>query len=238
MAKVKSTIFSVMKGKIGGLVFFNGPGGAILVRELVIPVNPNTPEQQEARTQMTNASKSWGIDLDDTERKSWVDYALVTPYENGLGQEMILSGMMMYVAVRTAVLGCDPAVPLSQFDLASCVGGQFLDPVISIKDCLTPEECGGIVQITNNDPTLTMSGMIMISGPQSAGVKFYRGPYDPTTMETFGPIAVSGTEDVSFCDLGCEGQKFFFKIRAYTAVTPYKISRMIYGSFTSVCISV
>lgn len=238
MAIVKSTIFSVMKGKIGGLVFFNGRYGAIIVRELVIPVNPDTSEQKEARLQLTNASKSWSTDLTDLERKGWDDYAKITPYVNSVGDTVYLTGHAMYVAVRTACLGGDPTIAISQFKTACCDGGMFLDPVVDLIECDTPPECGSKLQITNNDPLLSMTGTIQISGPQNPGVKFYHGPYDPTTAQLFGPIAAGSGVEVQYCDVACEGATFFWKMRTFTSASPYKISRLHRGSFVSVCATV
>jgi len=234
MAKIKSTFFSHIVGKWGGSVFFKGRNGWIIVRNWVVPVDPATPYQIAARTNLANAAKEWNSRLTQAHRDSWTDYADGTPYEKD-GEPYMLTGAQMYIAVRTMVLKADPTVLPAAFNSCSCEPGLFEDPVASITICATPLDCGATIKVTNNHPTTDMSGYIQLSPPQNQSIKFYKGPYDPKTYTVFEDLGAGDSEDVEFCDLSCEGSQYFFILRAYTSAVPYKISRVIRGSFIATC---
>lgn len=234
MAKVISPIFSVMSGKIGGMVFLHGRGGLIIARALVIPINPQTEYQSAVRSHLTDASRDWGVRLTQAQRDVWEDYAKITPYTNTIGQEVILTGHQMYVAVRTAILGVDPATPIGQFDNCGCEGGMFRTPLCTVADCPDLGDIGGVITVTNDDTTEAMSGDITLSPPQGAAKNFYKGPYDPKTATPFGPIAAGDSEEVPFCELSCVGSRYFYKVRAFKDQTPHKISPLVRGSFIAV----
>lgn len=234
MAKIKSTFFGFITGKWGGSVFYNGANGWIIVRDWVVPVNPATPYQVAARERFTNASKDWSKLLTEANRDSWIDYAKNTPYTKG-GNQYILSGSQMYIAVRTSVMKGAPLTVPSAFSTCACEPGMLHDLDIGVIPCPTPLDCGGAIKITNTDPALAISGYVELSPPQNQSVKFYKGPFDPKTTVNFGTILPGGNEDVEFCDDTCEGSRYFYRVRSYTTATPYKISNVQIGSYISTC---
>lgn len=66
-------------------------------RSRVIPVNPNTERQGQARANMAQAVGAWSNILSDTQRQAWTSYAQSTPVVDRLGAQLILSGQQMFV---------------------------------------------------------------------------------------------------------------------------------------------
>jgi hypothetical protein len=69
-------------------------------RTRAIPVNPNTAYQQAIRSDFSTHSAAWRS-LDTAEQEAWQTYAAAHPYTDGLGQQIILTGTQMYIAVNT-----------------------------------------------------------------------------------------------------------------------------------------
>lgn len=68
-----SAIFESFDGKIGNSVFTKNKGGRYL-RNFVVPSNPQTSRQLEARSAFLNSSDAWYA-LDDSERTLWNNFA-------------------------------------------------------------------------------------------------------------------------------------------------------------------
>ena len=81
-----SAIFESFDGKIGNSVFTKNKGGRYL-RNFVVPSNPQTSRQLEARSAFLNSSDAW-YTLSDAERTLWNNFAAIgfnplQPKENG-----------------------------------------------------------------------------------------------------------------------------------------------------------
>jgi hypothetical protein len=133
--------------------------------------------------------------LSDAQRQAWRDYAENTPVTDRLGQSMTLSGINMFVRTNTPRLQLSFAqgVPLSPLDTA---------PVI-----FNTGETVGIIEafsgvFTTPPGTLTLSGLLgsqasddgdlllFIAPPQTAGTRFYKGPY-----QLAASAALTATDD-------------------------------------------
>ena len=71
--------------------------GGLFLRSRVVPVNPNTERQGEARANMAQAVNAWTNILTDGNREAWSSYAQGTPVVDRLGDQLILSGQQMFV---------------------------------------------------------------------------------------------------------------------------------------------
>lgn len=73
MAIIKGSLIGELSGKLGGQVFSRNRSGAY-IRQYVIPVNPNTPAQQNARSRFSSAAGGYHT-LSDTQKAHWQEYA-------------------------------------------------------------------------------------------------------------------------------------------------------------------
>lgn len=92
-----------MSGSLGNTTFSRNKGGAY-ARIRGIPTNPNTPDQQAARTNLSVATQRWSSTLTDAQRAEWETYAQNVPVTDALGAQIQLSGQQHYVRSATARL--------------------------------------------------------------------------------------------------------------------------------------
>jgi len=83
-------------GKLGGKVFQRGSYGQV-VRNLALPVNPATAEQQQVRVTMALLAFHWTFTLSQTKRDAWTDYAIGTPVTGKLGGLTTLQGRAWFI---------------------------------------------------------------------------------------------------------------------------------------------
>lgn len=90
---------AAISGKSGGTVFARNKGGAYM-RNFVVPTNPSTTYQEEARDRLTQYSNEWRT-LTDAERESWNAWAAEHPVLDRLGAAKTLTGAQAYTKVNT-----------------------------------------------------------------------------------------------------------------------------------------
>lgn len=104
MARVKySPIIDSVNGKIANVVFQDGKAGAI-VRNRVVPANPNTAAQASARNILSSVSKAWA-GLTDAQRGAWDTAAASSEWRqtNGYGEGFQLSGEQLYIKLNSVI---------------------------------------------------------------------------------------------------------------------------------------
>jgi len=199
-------------GRIGGIVWSTGKGGAY-IRAASIPVNPSSNRQQEVRAHMSSLSTQWGIDLTQDQRDAWSAWAAERGRTNRLGAVIYLSGQQAYVSSNAPRLQAG----LDQVD----------DPPASIYDA--PALSGFSVEASaaSGDVTITWSGfytwedqddaslLLSISRPVAAARTYNSSPY-----RFMGQIpGDSGTPPTSPTDVACtawpliEGQRLWCRAR-------------------------
>lgn len=89
---------SGMSGKQAGLVFARNKGGSY-VRQWVKPTNPNSTDQQAARSKVNSLSKSWGT-LTSAQQAAWNAWAASNPVLDRLGNVIYLSGVNAYIKIN------------------------------------------------------------------------------------------------------------------------------------------
>lgn len=90
------------RNKLGGHVYSKNRGGNY-VRTNIIPTNPNTPAQQQARGRFALASSGWKA-LTEEQRKQWSDFAGDNKYSDLFGDSRTLSANAAFVRSTVNIL--------------------------------------------------------------------------------------------------------------------------------------
>jgi hypothetical protein len=108
MAKYIGTLTSDARGKVGGIVFSRGRNGTNL-RAHVIPVNPATTLQTNARGTLTASQSAWR-GLDASQRASWLAFATYYTWTNPLGQLYTPTGLQLWTQayINATAFGTSP----------------------------------------------------------------------------------------------------------------------------------
>jgi hypothetical protein len=174
--KIKSAIITEASGSVGGLTASHNRGGLYL-RARVIPVNPNTVQQQEIRSLVAMLTSRWQSILTELQRASWDLYALNVPLPDRLGEPRNVGGIAMYVRSNVPRLqdGLDlvDTAPFI-FDL-----GSYTPPSVSVFTA-----AGNSFQVffdgfgVDTWPAEDGAAMLIYtSRAQSLAVNFFKGPY-------------------------------------------------------------
>lgn len=94
-----SAVVNDARNKTGGNVFSKVRFGSI-VRKKVSPTQPRTPDQTSVRALFTTLTKRWGSTLTAAERAGWISLASAFPRKNVFGNNIILTGLQMYIALN------------------------------------------------------------------------------------------------------------------------------------------
>jgi hypothetical protein len=87
-----------LRGSSGAATASRNRYGAY-IRARVVPVNPNTDNQNDVRDFFAFLAQGWR-ELTESQRTSWTSIAQQVPITDSLGQSMILSGNAMYAKVN------------------------------------------------------------------------------------------------------------------------------------------
>lgn len=85
-----------VRGKVGGAVFSKN-STSHYVRNLTVPVNPNTARQVEVRAAMAFLTARWGQTLTKLQRDAWDLYGSLVVVKNKVGEDIFLSGQNHYI---------------------------------------------------------------------------------------------------------------------------------------------
>lgn len=207
--KIKSALITEASGSLGGITASHNRGGLYL-RARVVPVNPNTPEQQAIRSFVAQLSNLWVNTLTDFLRASWDFYAQNVPLPDRLGEPRNVGGLAMYI--RSNVPRLQVALPRVDTGPAIMNLGDFTAPVFA-----APIESGQTTSVgfTETDAWVAEDDAAMLffaSRPQSAAINFFKGPYR-TFPGILGNLALPPTSPVvTPLPFGfVAGQKIFFR---------------------------
>ena len=203
---IKGSFVTEASGSLGGITAARNKGGQYL-RARAVPVNPNSPSQQSARTSFASLVTIWTESLTPTQRQSWDTYAQNVPVTNKLGDTKLLSGQNWYIGTNTpriiAGLSSVASAPTT-FDNAT------LNPVSLAASDAAPTELAltfdtGQDWADENGAAL----LVQVSKPQNASTNFFKGPFrfadavlgDSTTAPTspatiITPFAVTAGQKV------------------------------------------
>jgi hypothetical protein len=169
---------AVISGKIGGWVFFRGPGGAS-VRNWVKPVDPGSARQQVVRFAVSQLMTRWSEVLTDEQRAAWATYAANVPLPNRLGAVRPISANAMYMRCNVPRLTClDPVTGVQDEAPAIFDVGTYTMPAVDAIDAASNTMTWSF---DNTDDWAILDGgamYIFASQPKNPTVNFFKGPYN------------------------------------------------------------
>jgi hypothetical protein len=213
---------SDIRGSVGGITYTANRYGSIIGRARTKPVDVNSSALERARNIFNTGAIGWKV-LTQDQRDAWENYAKDTPWKNGLGQDINLTGQAMYIAQTSAYGSLYGAGSRAGYDDAPCVPGLFTTPWLEVGCCVNPT-IGCIVSVTNMHPTNAMDVIVRRSPPQSPSVRYYMGPWDNAAQVILTGIAAAASDDAEFCPL-CEA-RYFFEVRALDATDGNNMSTL------------
>lgn len=181
--KILPTLGSMMSGSLRGLTASHNKGGLYL-RGRTVPTNPNTSRQQTVRSIVGGLTQLWTDGLTEQQRQAWRDFAANVPVTDSLGETMQLSGINWMIKSATVpeqadargltvANAPDPAVAPTLFN----TGEPVLDVTNFTGDFTTPPGTGSVVAMLTANASDDGDAFLYIAPPQTAGVRFYKGPY-------------------------------------------------------------
>jgi hypothetical protein len=121
---------SELSGKSGNTVFVRTPNG-VVVRDRIIPSDPNTPKQQARRAGMAQAMRAWQ-DLDPALAAQWRQYAeSLARRDPASGAIRAPRAINVYTQLYLKLLQIDPQAPPPSTPPAQPFGGD--SAVISVS---------------------------------------------------------------------------------------------------------
>lgn len=187
--KIKSSLMTEASGSIGGITASHNRGGLYL-RARVIPVNPNTPQQQAIRGFVAQLSSLWLSVLSALQRGAWDTYALNVPLPDRLGEPRNVGGLAMYI--RSNVPRLQVGLPRVDdgptiYNLGAYTAGTFAPPSEATQ--------ASDVVFAATDAWVGEDDAAMIffwSRAQNSSVNYFKGPYRSTTT-ILGDLALPPT---------------------------------------------
>ena len=169
MALIRSSLLADIRGSIGGTTYSRNRGGSY-ARNRTVPINPNSPSQERARSDLSYYSVEWnGLSTD--QRIAWNQYAETVVALNVLGESITYTGQQMYIRSNTllelAGLAAVSDPPPSNVQLALSVGNA---PGVEID--VSDEELSVTLSSAFTGVVLGFTGP-----PQSAGATSLKVPY-------------------------------------------------------------
>lgn len=98
----RGTLGVDQSGSLSGFVASHARGGTYY-RARSIPVNPNTADQQRARTDLAANSQAWN-GLSEAQREAWTAYGITGTFYNRIGQAISLSGIAAFNQVNSMMV--------------------------------------------------------------------------------------------------------------------------------------
>jgi len=134
MALVKSSLLSTISGSIGGTTYARNRGGAY-ARNRSLPIQPRSPQQERARSQLAFFSVYWSDTLTQNEREAWNQYASSLSALNRIGDSIIRTGQQAFVQSNTlaqlAGLAVITTAPASNVQFAIAANPQVVSHDVS-----------------------------------------------------------------------------------------------------------
>jgi hypothetical protein len=206
--KYEGTLIAAASGKLAGVVFSHNASGKY-VRQLAIPTNPATVQQEVIRATTAQLANLWVNSLTQAQRDEWTAYATAVPILDAIGNPVNIPPMAMYVRSNVARIQSG----LARVDNAPAILdlGEFTVPSVAAPDA-TAETVD--VTFTNGDAWANEDDSAMLvfaSRGQNPTINYFTGPYrfagridgdsvtPPTSPATISlPFAVVATQKVFF----------------------------------------
>ena len=167
-----------MSGSSGGTTFSHNRFGAYR-RNRSIPVNPNTDRQVAVRNAVRALTIAWQNTLTQDQRDAWETYADNVPWQNKLGQSVLLTGLNHYVRsntplVQNGIARVDVAPVI--FNLATAELALSATASEATQDLTIDGDAGGAWIGEAGAWQFYSMGL-----PKNGAIKFFGGPYKQIT---------------------------------------------------------
>ena len=173
MALVKYNNWASASGSVNGTTYSRNATGAY-ARNRSVPVNPSTVNQVAARNALTYGATNWR-ELTEPQRENWRIYAAGTPVVNKVGDTVHLKGHNWYAA----------SAAFLNFVSAGTAFNEDAPPSPGLAIAVTWAS-NPIIDVSSDNVTLALAtpatGVewigVWLSNPVSAGVAFFKGPWN------------------------------------------------------------
>lgn len=116
-----SSVFSEIRGSVGGSTYSRVRGGAI-VRNRTKPINPNTPNQALVRSRVGALASAFSS-LTPEQITAWAQFAQTYPAKNSVGEEYIPTGKQVFFLCNLNLLSIGlPQISVPPYETAIVPG--------------------------------------------------------------------------------------------------------------------
>lgn len=212
--KFTSQVVSAASGSVGGQTFSRNRSGQY-VRRRSVPVNPNTPNQQAARSAFTSAVVSWNT-VSASIREGWKTYADNVSRRDALGQVIYATAQNWYIAVISIRAKYAPST-LNLNTAPTIFDRSNLSPPTITVNANTDEFT--INASTSDEWAVTEGGILIIkvSRPQTRTINYFTGPFTTGGAIVRGASAPNMPQTLPLPFPVSTGQRLFFAVSALTA---------------------
>jgi len=210
--KYKSVIVAGASGSVGGCVFSHNRYGPY-VRNRSLPTNPNSSFQQTVRSNFSLLATAWNVDLDDSERAAWDNYASQVARFDSAGDPIFTTGLNWYIAINTLRLNQG----ITRLDAAPLLMNMTgLAPVLLGVADVSAQSLS--LNFDTTDEWNADNGWLFVfmGRPQNESINFFKGPFrfaasleGDTAVPLTPPQVITGTPFV----FGL-GQRIFIRVIA------------------------
>lgn len=191
MAAILSPVWSIIRRSIAGTTYTANTYHAIVARQRVAPVQPNTLYQTLIRSSMSQAASNWKT-ASQAERDMWYAYSLTVTYQGPLGpyapgaRQLFMAQFALRAYLQKRGLSV-----IEPRNYAPVTPGR-LPGTVSVGEYVAPPGTGIVVGIDSPGPEGT-TWHSNISIAHDATRNFWKGPYivrDAQTASVDVPSAV------------------------------------------------
>lgn len=222
--KFKSPLMSQASGSTAGLVASHNRGG-LYFRARSIPTNPNTPQQQLVRANLSTLVDRWRNTLTAPQRAAWQTYAGNITLVDRLGEARVPTAQNCYVRCNTprmqSGLAIQDAAPTT-FNLGN------LSNLVVVSSTATTQLIS--LGFNNSDPWAVAAGgalLIYTSQPQDPTINFFKGPYRYAGRINGASTPPTSPAAVTAAFTFAAGQRIF--IRAVASAADGRLSAEWFG---------
>lgn len=168
-------IASDIRGSMGGSVFSRNRSG-LYIRRRVVPVNPATPAQTQARDRVSELQAAFRDVLTATQRALWEALAQQTSAKNKIGLGITLTPQNLYIKINSLVLLAgatridDPPIPPAGTDTPTLTWAATTALGVQIT-AVSPDGPTDAILYAQSSPALNTT------------VNFYKGPWQSSASD-------------------------------------------------------
>jgi len=205
--KATSHIFATMRGRVNGIVYTANQFANLIGRQYVIPTNPNSPFQVNARNALQAAVATWtGFDVD--KHQLWNDYAVTTGWTKG-GRLLFIRtfAFIQYLINR----GLQAAPIISE------PPSIFFDPLFTVEETALSGAPGirGVAFKIGNIQPVSQRMFAQPSVEFGTSRYFWKGPWD-TALSSITVVAAGNSAQLEFVDPNwTPGNRVFVRMRPF-----------------------